>query len=178
LLPENALDEIAPVIRIEAIPSEDWANLKKYNKANAAVKASSKETKVIFMGNSITEGWVRQDLDFFKTNAFVGRGISGQTSAQILLRFRSDVIDLNPQVVAISAVTNDIAANRGPVTLEYAMGNIKSMAQVTKANGIEIVLASVLPASSFGWRPAIYPGDSIIELNKMIKAFAEENDIS
>jgi alpha-L-fucosidase len=176
LLPGNAPDEIATVIRIEAIPSEDWANLKRYSKANAELPAV-KENRVVFMGNSITQGWASIDPDFFESNGYVGRGISGQTSAQMLLRFRPDVIDLNPKVVVINAGTNDIAANRGPVTLKYTMGNIMSMAQIAKASGIKVVLASVLPASSFGWRPAIYPGDSIIELNKMIKAFAQENDM-
>ncbi|MDB4584716.1 alpha-L-fucosidase, partial [Draconibacterium sp.] len=178
LLPENAPNEYASVIRVEVIPSEDWANLKRYEKANADLSApAANENRVVFMGNSITEGWVRHDPEFFKTNPYVGRGISGQTTAQMLLRFRPDVIDLQPKVVVINAGTNDIAANRGPQTLEQIIGNISSMAELAKANGIKVVLASALPASSYSWRPAIYPADKIIELNKMIKAYADKNDI-
>ncbi len=178
LLPENAPNEYASVIRVEVIPSEDWANLKKYSKANAGLPALvASEKRVVFMGNSITEGWVRLDPEFFKLNPYVGRGISGQTTAQMLLRFRPDVIDLQPKTVVILAGTNDIAANRGPQTLEQIMGNIISMAELAAANGIKVVLSSALPASSYGWRPAIYPADKIIELNKMIKAYAAKNNI-
>ncbi len=178
ILPPNAPDTIASVIRIEVIPSEDWANLGRYSKANAEVQApASNENRVVFMGNSITEGWVNHHGEFFETNPYIGRGISGQTTAQMLLRFRPDVINLKPKVVVIHAGTNDIAANHGPQTLEQTMGNIVSMAQLAKASDIKVVLASVLPASSFGWRPAIYPGDKIIELNKMIKAYADENNL-
>jgi alpha-L-fucosidase len=178
VLPENAPNEYASVIRVEVIPSEDWANLKKYSKANAGLPALvASEKRVVFMGNSITEGWVRLDPEFFKLNPYVGRGISGQTTAQMLLRFRPDVIDLQPKTVVILAGTNDIAANRGPQTLEQIMGNIISMAELAAANGIKVVLSSALPASSYGWRPAIYPADKIIELNKMIKAYAAKNNI-
>jgi alpha-L-fucosidase len=178
LLPANAPDTIATVIKIEIIPSEDWANLKRYEKANSELSApAAGENRVVFMGNSITEGWVKYHGEFFQENPYVGRGISGQTTAQMLLRFRPDVIDLNPEVVVILAGTNDIAANRGPQTLEQIMGNIISMAQLAKASDIKVVLASVLPASKYLWRPAVNPADKIIELNEMIKAYAEKNNI-
>lgn len=178
LLPENAPDTMATVIKLEVIPSEDWANLSRYSKANAELPApAANENRVVFMGNSITEGWVRWHGEFFDKNAYIGRGISGQTTAQMLLRFRPDVIDLQPKVVVIHAGTNDIAANRGPQTLEQIAGNIFSMAELAKSNGIKVVLASLLPASSYGWRPAIDPADKIIALNGMIRAYAEANDI-
>ena len=160
------------------IPFEDWANLHKYEKANAEVGLpKANEDRVVFMGNSITEGWVRNDPEFFNSNSFIGRGISGQTTAQMLIRFRPDVMDLKPKAVVILAGTNDIAANKGPVTIENTAGNIFSMVELAQANGIKVVLASVLPANRYSWRPAIYPADKIIELNKLIKAYAEEHDI-
>ena len=178
LLPETAPDKIATVIKLEVIPAEDWANLKRYQKANDELTApAANENRVVFMGNSITEGWVRYHPEFFEENPYVGRGISGQTTAQMLLRFRPDVINLQPKAVVILAGTNDIAANRGPQTLEQIMGNIVSMVELAKANGIKVVLSSALPASSYGWRPAIYPADKIIELNKMIQSYADENNI-
>lgn len=178
LLPKTAPDTIATVVRLEVIPSEDWPNLKRYSKANTELPAPAPgEKRVVFMGNSITEGWVKYDPGFFEKNGFIGRGISGQTTAQMLLRFRPDVINLQPQAVVLLAGTNDIAANRGSQTLEQIFGNIVSMSELAKANNIQMILCSVLPASSYGWRPAIYPADKIIELNKMIEAYARENNL-
>jgi alpha-L-fucosidase len=178
ILPEMAPDSIATVIKLEVIPSEDWANLTRYRQANAQLPSPAPEEKrVVFMGNSITQGWARMDPDFFQSNAYIGRGISGQTTAQMLVRFRPDVIDLKPKAVVILAGTNDIAANRGPVPLEQIAGNIFSMAELAKANGIQVVLASVLPANSYAWRPAIMPADKIIELNKMIRAYAKAHKL-
>lgn len=178
ILPTSAPDPIATVIKLEIIPSEDWANLNRYRKANAQLELPTpNENRVVFMGNSITEGWVRHHPDFFKSNPYVGRGISGQTTAQMLLRFRPDVIDLKPKAVVILAGTNDIAANRGPVPVEQIAGNIFSMAELAKANGIKVVLSAALPANSYGWRPAISPADKIIKLNALIRAYAKENNI-
>jgi alpha-L-fucosidase len=178
LLPEDAPDGIATVIKLEVIPFEDWANLHKYEKANAEVGLpKANEDRVVFMGNSITEGWVRNDPEFFHSNSYIGRGISGQTTMQMLLRFRPDVLDLKPKAVVILAGTNDIAANKGPVSIENTAGNIFSMVELAQANGIKVVLASVLPANRYSWRPAIYPADKIIALNKLIKAYAEEHNI-
>lgn len=178
ILPDNMSPQDSALIKMEVIPMEDWPNLKKYSQANAKLsKPEPSKKRVVFMGNSITENWVKFHGEFFEQNLYVGRGISGQTSAQMLIRFRPDVIDLDADVVVIHAGTNDIAANRGPVTLEHIAGNIFSMAELAKANGIKVVLASVLPANSYSWRPAIYPADKIIALNTMIKAYADKNNI-
>jgi lysophospholipase L1-like esterase len=133
------------------------------------------ENRVVFMGNSITEGWKRADSSFFHNKPYVCRGISGQTTPQMLVRFKPDVIDLKPKVVVILAGINDIAQNTGPMTLEETMGNLASMAALAKANGIKVVLSSVLPAYDFPWRPGLAPAEKVIALNKMIKEYAEKN---
>lgn len=158
--------------------AQDWANLKRYEKANATLEMPAKgENRVVFMGNSITEKWGKYDSAFWTDNSYINRGISGQVSSQMLLRFRPDVIDLHAKVVIISAGTNDIAENQGPITLEQIAGNIFSMVELAKANNIKVVLAAVLPASSYSWRPGIKPADSIVELNKLIKKYAKKNKI-
>lgn len=178
LLPETVPDSITTVIKLEVIPAEDWANLSRYRQANTQLGSLAPEEKrVVFMGNSITQAWARMDPNFFQSNGYIGRGISGQTTAQMLIRFRPDVIDLKPKAVVILAGTNDIAANRGPVPLEQIAGNIFSMAELAKANSIKVVLASVLPANSYGWRPAIAPADEIIKLNEMIRAYAKAHEL-
>ena len=179
LLPKKADDTQISVVRIQLIPTEDWANLGRYRKANAALKApSKKENRVVFIGNSITDNWTRDHGIFFEKNpSFVNRGISGQTSAQMLLRFRPDVIELNPKVVIISAGTNDIAENRGPISIKRIAGNIFSMVELAKKNKIKVVLASVLPATSYSWSPSIEPADKIIELNKLLKNYAKKNKV-
>ncbi|WP_242404072.1 SGNH/GDSL hydrolase family protein [Formosa agariphila] len=178
-LPEEAPNSQVSVLRIQLIPTEDWANLGRYSQANAELKAPSKnENRVVFIGNSITDNWTRDHGVFFEENPnYVNRGISGQTSAQMLLRFKPDVIELQPKVVVISAGTNDIAGNRGYISLDRIAANIFSMAELAKANNIEVVLASVLPASSYSWSPSIEPADKIIELNTRIKAYAKKNKI-
>ena len=178
LLPESAPNSIATVVKILHIPSEDWANLKMYKKANAQLGLPDpKEDRVVFMGNSITEFWMRYNSAFFQSKPYINRGIAGQTTAQMLIRFRPDVIDLHPKVVVIQAGTNDIAGNTGPVTLAQISGNIFSMAELAKANDIKVVLGAVLPATSYSWRPGIYPADKIFKLNEMIKAYAKDNNI-
>ena len=115
----------------------DFGNLARYSKQNAALpKATKKDKRVIFMGNSITEGWVRTHPDFFKSNGYIGRGISGQTSYQFLLRFREDVINLSPALVVINAGTNDVAENTQTYNEDYTFGNIVSMTELAKANKI------------------------------------------
>ncbi|ALJ06757.1 acylhydrolase [Pseudalgibacter alginicilyticus] len=160
-------------------PTEDWANLNRYSKANAQLKLPSKnEARVVFIGNSITDNWTRDHRQFFEENpTYINRGISGQTSAQMLLRFRPDVIELKPKVVVISAGTNDIAGNRGAIGINRIAGNIFSMVELAEANDIKVVLASVLPASSYSWSPSVEPADKIIELNKLIKAYAKKNKV-
>lgn len=160
------------------VQSQDWANLNKYKKENdSAMKLERCDRQVVFMGNSITEGWKRVCPDFFSTNPFINRGISGQTTPQMLVRFREDVIKLEPEMVVILAGTNDIAGNTGPMTLEETFGNIVSMAELALANNIEVILCSVLPANKFGWRPEVHPADKIIKLNKMLKDYADKKDL-
>lgn len=178
-LPKEAPNKIATVVKIQLTPTEDWANLKRYRNANSQLKApTKKEKRVVFIGNSITDNWTRDHGSFFEANpTYVNRGISGQTSAQMLLRFKPDVIELQPKVVIISAGTNDIAGNRGYIAINRIAANIFSMAELAKANKIKVVLAAVLPASSYSWSPSVEPADKIIELNKLIKAYAKENKI-
>jgi lysophospholipase L1-like esterase len=129
------------------------------------------------MGNSITEGWSRFCPDFFAGRPYLNRGISGQTTPQMLVRFRPDAIDLKPAVVVILAGTNDIAGNTGPSTLEMIEENIISMAELAKANSIKVVLSSVLPAFDYPWKPGINPAEKIVALNAMIKKYADNNGI-
>lgn len=155
------------------------ANIKRYEEANQQVPAKQKkEKRVVFIGNSITEGWYRAHPDWFKENNYLGRGISGQTSPQMLLRFQADVIDMKPNVVVINAGTNDIAENTGKYHPSFTLGNIKSMAEIARANGIKVILTSVLPHDRFGWRPSIENvTQKVEELNAAIKAYAAENKI-
>lgn len=157
----------------------EFANFKRFAKSNSELpKVTKKDKRVVFMGNSITEGWPTAHPDFFKDNNYVGRGISGQTSYQFLLRFREDVINLNPVLVVINAGTNDVAENTGPYVEDYTFGNIVSMVNIAKANKIKVILTSVLPAARFGWRPDIKDApEKIKSLNARIKAYAKENKI-
>ena len=163
-------------VKEELNETNDWPNLRRYRSQNAQLNAPSpKENRVVFMGNSITDGWINVSPDFFKNKPYLDRGISGQTTPQMLIRFRQDVIDLKPKVVVILAGINDIAGNTGPSTLEMIEDNLASMAQLANANGIKVVLCSVLPAYSFPWRPGIDPVQKIIDLNKWIKNYATEH---
>lgn len=153
--------------------TNDWPNLRRYRKENAKLKPG--EHKVVFMGNSITDGWIKLSPDFFSANGYLDRGISGQTTPQMLIRFRQDVISLRPKVVLILAGINDIAGNTGPSTLEMIEDNIASMAQLAKANKIKVILCSVLPAFSFPWRKEIDPVQKVIDLNKWIKDYADKS---
>lgn len=161
-------------VKEELDQTNDWPDLRRYRSENANVP-SINENRIVFMGNSITDGWIRVSPDFFKDKPYLDRGISGQTTPQMLIRFRQDVIDLNPKVVVILAGINDIAGNTGPSSLKMIEDNLASMTQLAKANGIKVVMCSVLPAFSFPWRPGIDPIQKIIDLNKWIKIFAEKN---
>lgn len=140
------------------------------------VTASSGKS-VVFMGNSITQFWGTRHPEFFEGKPYLNRGISGQTTTQMLSRFENDVVKANPTVVVIEGGTNDIAENGGPITMEQIAENISSMARIAKASGIKVVLGSVLPAAHFSWRPEIDPVDKIIALNVLIKSYAENNGI-
>lgn len=153
----------------------DWAQFGRYAEANKSVETP---TRVVFMGNSITDGWWNTDSLFFQNNRYIGRGIGGQTTAQMLVRFRADVIDLQPKAVVILAGTNDIAQNNGYIAPENIQGNIISMAELAKANNIDVVLCSILPAYEYGWRKGLEPADKIIALNKMIKEYADRHNLT
>lgn len=164
-------------VKTELNETNDWPNLRRYRSANAELKSPlSNENRVVFMGNSITDGWINASPEFFSANQYLDRGISGQTTPQMLIRFRQDVIDLKAKVVVILAGINDIAGNTGPSSLEMIEDNLASMAQLAKANGIKVVLSSVLPAYSFPWKPGIDPVQKVIDLNKWIKDFANKNN--
>jgi acyl-CoA thioesterase I len=150
----------------------DWAYLARYRAENATLGAPRPgEQRVVFMGNSITEAWAKSFDTMFPGKPYVGRGISGQTTPQMLVRFRQDVIALQPAVVVILAGTNDIAGNTGPSTIEMIEANLASMAELAHANGIRVVLSSVLPVYDYPWRPGLEPAPTIIALNAWMKDY-------
>ena len=161
----------------EAQSATDWPNLQRYAKANAALPApAANEQRVVFMGNSITDFWAPMFPQMFPGKPYVGRGISGQTTPQMLIRFRQDVVALKPKVVVILAGTNDIAGNTGPSTLEMIEDNLSSMAEIATANGIRVVLCSVLPVFVYPWKPGIEPAPKIVALNVWIKSYASSHN--
>lgn len=155
-----------------AAAQNDWAQFQRYAEDNASVKQSEANVKAVIMGDSITDNWLRFDPGFFTANNICGRGISGQVTSQMLVRFRKDVIELEPEYVAILAGTNDIALNNGRIELDDVFGNIVSMCELAQVHGIRPVLCSVLPASSYGWRPEVRPAEEIMKLNAMLKEYA------
>jgi lysophospholipase L1-like esterase len=153
----------------------DWAQLGRYREANAKLPPPAPgERRVVFIGNSITEGFAPLFPTLFPGRPYIGRGIGGQTTPQMLVRFRQDVIALRPAVVVILAGTNDIAGNTGPMTLEMIQDNLASMVELAQANGIRVVLASVLPAYDYPWRPGLEPAPKIAALNAWMRRFAAE----
>lgn len=155
----------------------DWANLSYFREANEKLATpAANEQRVVFMGNSITEGWLQFSPEFFAGKPYINRGIGGQTTPQMLVRFRADVINLKPKVVVILAGTNDIAGNTGPSTLEMIQDNIASMAELAKANGVKVVLSSVLPAYEYSWIPGLEPAQKIVKLNEWIRNYAKQNN--
>ena len=164
---------ICSILCFNIANAQDWANFSRYENANTEVTTT---TKAVFMGDSITDGWAAQDQDFFTSNNFLGRGISGQTTSHMLVRFRRDVIDHNPKYVVILAGTNDIAKNNGEISLENIVGNIVSMCELAKANKIKPVICSVLPVKQYKWRPEVTDcAERIIRLNSMLKEYAQKN---
>ena len=154
----------------------DWPNFKQFEELNTKLaKMKKNKNRVVFIGNSITIGWLQTNPNFFKDKDYVNRGISGQTTPQMLVRFRADVVDINADVVVILAGTNDIAGNTGPVTLKMIANNLKSMTEIAQANGIKVILCSVLPAYDYPWSPGKKPNIKIPKLNSMIKDFAKES---
>jgi acyl-CoA thioesterase I len=168
-----------------AAPRTDWAFLAKYRDANASLPAPARgENRVVFMGDSITEGWGMKATatspargEFFPGKPYVNRGISGQTSPQMLVRFRQDVIDLKPSVVVILTGTNDVAENTGKMTAQETLGNIVSMVELARASKVRTVLCSVLPASDFSWHTGLQPAPKIKALNALIKEYAAKSNL-
>lgn len=156
----------------------DNTNFEKYQSANESLLDKPVgDNRVVFMGNSITEAWPIISPQFFENSNFIGRGISRQTTPQMLLRFRKDVIDLNPEVVVILAGINDIAQNSGFTPIEFIAENIISMSELAKCHNIEVVLCSVLPAIDFPWSPGLEPVNKVIELNAFLQEYAEDNEL-
>lgn len=149
----------------------DWPYLARYRADNAKLVPTPGYPRIVFMGDSITEGWVNHSGDFFVPGR-IGRGISGQTTPQMLARFRQDVIDLHPDIVQIMAGTNDIAGNTGPMTPEETQANIRSMVELAHAHGIRVILASIPPADQFPWKPGLEVADKIVAMNAWLKAYA------
>lgn len=133
--------------------------------------------RIVLMGDSITQGWPLTDPAFFEGKNFINKGIGGQTTPLMLERFKTDVIAFKPNIVVILAGTNDIAGNTGPMTLQMTFDNLVKMAAMAKANGIKVILCSLLPAKDFPWKRGLEPADKIIALNQMIKAYADKNKI-
>ena len=159
--------------------AQDWANLKRYQQENAELPmAKIEEQRIVFMGNSITDSWSNIRPEFFASKPYINRGISGQTTPQMLVRFRQDVLDLQPAVVVILAGINDIAGNTGPSTIEMIADNIFSMAELASANHIKVVLCSVLPAADFSWNPEEQPSEKVIALNALIKLYAKNHKMA
>lgn len=152
---------------------EDWAWLARYRDANAQLPPKGEQPRIVFLGDSITEGWVNKMPGFF-TPGRIGRGISGQTTPQMLVRFRQDVIALHPDVVQIMAGTNDVAGNTGVTSDAASEDNIRSMVELAHANGIRVILASIPPADDFPWRRGLDPGPRIVRLNQWLKDHAAE----
>lgn len=157
---------------------QDWPFLKKYEKENANLPIlESGQKRIVFIGDSITEFWSELCPDFFVGKPYINRGISGQTSPQMLIRFRADVIYLKPSIVVLLAGANDIAGNTGPSTLEMILNNIISMAELARANQIKVILCSLLPAYDFPWKTGSFPAEKIETFNTMLKKYADANKI-
>lgn len=179
------------VITATLFAQDDWAQHERYAAHNDTVMArnrmpeygynklaKSRRVEAVLMGNSITDNWAKFHPEFFAENNFVGRGISGQVTSQMLCRFQSDVIALRPKMVIIMAGTNDIAQNNGYISHEHILQNIQSMCELAKQNKIRPVLCSCLPATAFKWRPEMKPAEDIKRLNEMIHEYAKANKIT
>ena len=183
--PAQSTVQAAPSARPATDPSEamrkkleDWPQLGRYADANAALPATE-PGRVVFYGDSITDAWVKNGGTFFPGKPYVNRGISGQTTEQMVVRFRQDVINLHPQTVVILAGTNDIAGNTGPETQAMIEDNFRSMVDLARANNIRVVLASVLPAAAYPWKPSAgNPAEKIRAINDWLKSYASSQNIA
>jgi len=159
--------------------TDDWAALTKYQKENELLRMPAKnEKRVVFLGSSIFEFWKQKDPEYFSRNNYVDRGISGQISPQLLIRFRQDVINLKPKAVIILAGSNDIAGNTGHVTINKIMDNIKSMAELARLHRIKVILCKYLPVYEYPWNKQVKAADSIVNLNEEIEAYAKERNFT
>lgn len=163
---------------------KDWANIARYNDADAQVKPPAKgEERVVFFGDSITDWW--KLADFFPAKPYINRGIAGQTTPQMLIRFRPDVLNLKPKVVVILAGTNDLSGGTGPTTLEAIQGNLTSMAELARAYGVSVVFASILPVSDYHknkkgdqiFNTTRRPPAQILQMNEWMKKYAAQNNL-
>ena len=158
--------------------NQDWPNLGFYEQDNFKLKSKSKKDRVVFMGDSITEGWSQLDPVFFSKSNYINRGIGGQTTPQMLIRFKPDVIDLDPSLILLLAGTNDIAGNTGSSTIKMITDNLFSMAELAKANGIKIALSSILPVYNYPWNENIIkPYKTISKINSSLKDYVRKNDL-
>lgn len=159
--------------------ADDWGNIARYDSLNQVAKQlPAVERRVVFFGNSITEGWPKFHPEFFTDNGFLGRGISGQTSYQYLVRFRGDAIELLPEIIVLNGAANDVAENTCPYNEDRTFNNLVTLVQLVEANGIQPVLATCLPAAKFGWNPAITDApDKIESLNKRLENYAKAHNI-
>lgn len=156
----------------------DWAQLDRYRAANAALApAAAGERRVVLYGDSITDSWAQHADEFFPGKGYIGRGISGQTTPQMVVRFEQDVVHLKPAVVVILAGTNDIAGNTGPSTPEMIEDNFMAMLAIARANRIQMVIASILPADQYKWKPEAKPAGQIREMNARLKALCEREGL-
>ena len=172
-----SLFAVLVIMALNSFAADDWANLGRYINDNKRVmaRANKNDHLVVFLGNSITDGWPNSNKAFFDDNNFLGRGISGQTTYQFLVRFYSDVVNLQPEAVVINGGINDIAENNYEYDETRTFNNIKAMAEIADANGIKVILTSVLPSDRFGWRPLkteIAP--KVMSLNERLKGLAKE----
>jgi lysophospholipase L1-like esterase len=157
----------------------DWPQLNRYRADNAKLSPpAAEESRVVFYGDSITDSWGRYiPVPFFPGKPYINRGISGQTTAQMVVRFRQDVIDLSPAVVLILAGTNDLTGSTGLSSLQMVEDNLQTMSELAKAHNIRVILASVLPVSDYPWRPGLHPADEIRTLNDWMKSYAHANGL-
>jgi acyl-CoA thioesterase I len=176
--PAPALADTAKQMAAMQAKLDDWPQLARYREANAALPAPAPgEKRIVFYGDSITDAWAKKPEAFFPGKNYVGRGISGQTTPQMLVRFQQDVVHLKPAVVVILAGTNDIAGNTGPSTPEMTEDNFLSMLAIARANNIRMVIASILPADHFNWRPGVEPAEKIRAMNARLKALSEREGL-
>jgi lysophospholipase L1-like esterase len=159
----------------EVLMHLDWPRMDYFVDQNKSVDLGKNDGRVVFMGNSITQGWAQYMPEMFDNQTYINRGIGGQTAPQMLLRFRQDVIDLQPELVVVLAGTNDIAGNTPLKDLETVAGHLFSMAELARAHDIKVILCSVVPAAEYPWRKGKSPDTKIPQLNKMIQDYCDVN---